>query len=430
VIAFLTLLLGLVHGPVDVALSASPEVARIELLVDGAKVAEIGPPWRARVDLGAELAPRELVAVAYGTRGERLGDARQWVNRARPRAEASFALERDRDGRVLTARLVWKCLQRPRPLQVAVSFDGYPVAADEPSRIPVPPHAASVSHVLLADLDFGGGITATAVASFGGQQRDETDRQMTAFPVRVSRKDGLPKTGGLEGWFEASGVPLAVAAVEEGPAEVLFVLAGDARADLDRLWREDVWPWPWPRSRPLSLPRATRRAFVETRPLFVGDDSGIARLFPISEAPPDDTGNFLRTAHDLPTPDEVKSRPSIAESVAVSALAATARERRRAVVLLLGEGARDEGPLDAARVHRYLGRIRVPLHVWRIAVGEAPAGADWPGAVDATTIEGMGLAFEALRADLASQRIVWLEGRHDPAAIALTEKAAGVAVAR
>ena len=37
-IAFLTLLLGLVHGPVDVALSAAPEVARIELFVDGAKL--------------------------------------------------------------------------------------------------------------------------------------------------------------------------------------------------------------------------------------------------------------------------------------------------------------------------------------------------------------------------------------------------------
>lgn len=429
-IAFLTLLLGLVHGPVDVSLSASPEVARIELFVDGAKIAEVGPPWRARIDLGAELAPHELVAVALGRRGERLGEARQWINRARPQAEASFVLERDRDGRVVAARLVWRCLQRPRPSRVSVSFDGVPVVAEDLSRIPVPSHALSVSHVLLADLDFGAGIAAAAVASFGGRQRDESDRRMTAFPVRVSREDGLPKAGQLDGWFEAAGAPLAVAAVEEGPAEVLFVLAGNARGDLDRLWKKDVWPWPWPRSHPLSLPRKTRCDFVETRPAIVGDESGSSRLFPTFGVLPGDTGNFLRTAHDLPPPDEAKTRPSIAESVAVSALAATARERRRAVVLLLGESARDEGRIDAAHVRRYLARIRVPLHVWRISVGESPALADWPSAVDASTVEAMGLAFEALRADLASQRIVWLEGRHDPASLSLTGKAAGVAVAR
>lgn len=430
-IAFLTLLLGLVHGPVDVALSASPEVARIELFVDGARIAEVGPPWRARIDLGVELAPHELVAVAYGTRGERLGEARQWVNRARPRAEASFVLERDRDGRVLAARLVWRCLQQPRPLRTALTFDGFPLAADDLSRIPIPPHAPSVLHVLLADLDFGGGIVATAVASFGGLQRDETERHLTAFPIRLTRTPGPKNAAALAGGFEAAGAPVAVAALEEGPAEVLFVLAGNARGDLDRLWRKDVWPWPWPRKLPLTLPAGVQYAFVDSNPWTVRDENGPVHLYPSHGLRgADGSGSFLAEAQDLFLVAPPESPPSIAESVAVSALAATARERRRAAVLLLGEGARDEGPLDAARTRRFLARIRVPLHVWRISAGEVPAAGDWPEAVPAATIEGMGLAFEALRADLASQRIVWLEGRHDPAAIALTEKAAGVAVAR
>jgi hypothetical protein len=426
VIAFLTLFLGLVHGPITVALSAPPEVARIELLVDGAKTVDLAPPWQARIDLGAELAPHELLAVAYGRSGERLGEARQWVNRPRPRAEASFVLERDRDGRAVSARLVWRCLARQRPRKVSVTFDGFPVETTDLSRIAVPPHAPSVSHLLLADLDFGGGVTATAVAGFGGQQRDETDRLLTAFPVRLAGEARLPGSAGLAGWFSAAGRPLAVAAVEEGPAEVLFVLAGDARKDLDRLWRKDVWPWPWPRPRPLSLPRTTRWSFVETRPEIVRDQGGPTRLFRASVARPEGTGNFLQASRDLRLPDETGAPPSIAESVAVSALDASARERRRATVLLLGEGARDEGPLDAARVRRFLGRIRVPLHVWRISGAELPAAGEWPETVDATTIEGLGRAFEALRADLASQRIVWLEGRHDPSAISLTEKATDV----
>ena len=430
-IAFLTLLLGLVHGPVDVSLSASPEVARIELFVDGAKLLEIGPPWRARVDLGLELAPHELVAVAYGARGERLGEARQWVNRARPRAEASFVLERDRDGRVLAARLFWRCLQQPRPLRTLVTFDGFPLAADDLSRIPIPPHAPSVSHVLLADLDFGGGIAATAIASFGGLQRDEAERHLTAFPIRITRPPGPKGPSALAGGFEAAGAPLAVAALEEGPAEVLFVLAGDARGDLDLLWRKDVRPWPWPRRRPLSLVAGDLYAFVESNPWTVRDENGPVHLYPSHGLrAAERAGSFLEDAQALSPFAPPKASPAIAESLAVSALAATARERRRATVLLLGGGARDEGPIDAARVRRFLARIRVPLHVWRISAGEVPAAEDWPDVVRATTIEEMGRAFEALRTDLASQRIVWLEGRHDPASISLTEKAAGVAVAR
>jgi len=65
VITFLTLFLGLVYGPIDVALFAPPEVARIELHLDGTKVADLGPPWRATIDLGPEVAPRELIARRY-----------------------------------------------------------------------------------------------------------------------------------------------------------------------------------------------------------------------------------------------------------------------------------------------------------------------------------------------------------------------------
>lgn len=429
VITFLTILLGLVHGPVSVALSAGPEVARVELLVDGAKAAELRPPWEAKLDLGSELAPHELVAVAFGADGRKLGEARQWVNRARPQAEASFALERDRDGRVVAARLVWRSITASEPTSVAVTFDGYPVAAKDLSRIEVPPHAASVSHVLTADLVFPGGLTATAVTGFGGQRRDETERELTPFPVRVPQKTELPKSFRLTGWFEAEGAPLDVVAVESGPAELHFVVAGASREDLRRLWREDMWPWPWPRARPLDLPKEARYRFVATAPTVATDAGGMIRLFSTSEEYTPLDGPFLQNGSSSLL-REPASAPCIAESVAVSALETTVRERRRAIVLLLGEGARDEGRFDAARVRRYLSRLRVPLHVWKVSSGDIPAAADWPSAIDASTIETMGLAFDALRKDLATQRIVWLEGRHAPLTISLTAKATGVAEAR
>ena len=429
VITFLTILLGLLHGPVSVGLSAGPEVARVELLVDGTKTAELRAPWQANVDLGPELAPHELVAVAFASDGRKLGEARQWVNRARPQADAAFALEKDRAGRVVAARLVWRSVTASEPKSVAVTLDGYPIPAKDLSRVEIPPHAASVSHVLMADLVCPGGVTATAVAGFGGQRRDETERELTPFPVRVPPKTELPKPLRLAGWFESEGAPLQVVAVESGPAEVHFVVAGAARQDLERLWREDAWPWPWPRSRPLELPKEARYRFVATAPTVASDAGGITRLFSTSEEYTPVDGPFLRNGPSSLL-REPASAPCIAESVAVSALETTVRERRRAIVLLLGEGARDEGRFDAARVRRYLSRLRVPLHVWKVSADEVAAAADWPAAVEASTIETMGLAFDALRKDLASQRIVWLEGRHAPSTISLTPKATGVAEAR
>ena len=92
-IAFITLFLGIATGVHTVELSASSAVARVELHVDGMKAADFGPPFAATIDLGPEIAPRELVAVAFDATGRRLGEARQQVNRATSDAEAGFALD-------------------------------------------------------------------------------------------------------------------------------------------------------------------------------------------------------------------------------------------------------------------------------------------------------------------------------------------------
>ena len=390
---------------------------------------ELGPPWMATIDLGGEIAPHELVAVALDGTGRRLGEARQWVNRATSDAEAGFVLERDRAGRVTMARLVWRCPVSPDPTAISVSFDGRPLEVADPERIPLPAHAPGTSHILLADLTFSGGITATAVASFGGRKADDTRQELTAVPVRVSRGTRLPKAEQMDGWFESDGRTLRVAAVEEGPAEVVFVMAGRVREELDRLASEDFFPWPWPRARPLELPARSRFRFMVTTPQEIVASRDLTRVFPASEEYTPADGSFLRLGKRAFL-DEIPAPPRIAEAVATSGLVATRRERRRAVVLLLGSTARDESDFDAARARRYLARIRVPLYVWRVSPEAFDAAGAWPGAVDASTIEGLGEAFEALRADLASQRVIWVEGRILPSTIGVSREARGIVAVR
>lgn len=428
-IAFLTLFLGIATGVHTVELSAAAEVARIELYIDGTRIVELGPPWTATIDLGGEIAPRELVAVAFDGKGTRLGEARQWVNRATSDAGASFALDRDRTGRVVAARLVWRCPSNPDPMDISVTFDGRPVEAANPDRIPIPSHSAGTQHVLLADLTFARGITATAVASFGGRKTDDTQRELSAVAVRVSPGARLPKAERMAGWFASEDRPLAVAAVEEGPAEVVFVLAGRIRQDLERLAAEDYFPWPWPRPRPLKLADGSHFRFMHTSPEVIVESRNVTRVFPVSPMYTPEDGSFLRLAQSAIL-NELPTAPKISDSVATAGLSATRRERRRAVVLVLGAEASDTGDLGAARARRYLARLRVPLHVWRLSPAESSVAGDWAGAVDASTVDGLAGAFEVLRDDLSAQRIVWIEGRLLPSAVEVTPKAAGIVAAR
>ncbi|HYN43099.1 MAG TPA: hypothetical protein VE129_15085, partial [Thermoanaerobaculia bacterium] len=314
-IAFVTLLLGVAFGVQTVEFSAGPQVARVELYIDGTMATELGPPWRATINLGGEIAPHELVAVALDESGRRLGEARQWVNRTTSAAEAGFVFERDSAGRLVAARLVWRCPESPYPAAISVSFDGRPLEVADPERILLPAHATGASHVLLADLTFPGGITATAVASFGGRKTDDALQELTAVPVRISHGTSLPKADQMVDWFESGGRTLRVAAVEEGPAEVVFVVADSVREELRRLASEDYFPWPWPRPRPLELAPRSRFRFMITTPQLIDGSKFVTRIYPASDEYSPAKGSFLRLGKDAFL-NEPYSPPRIAEAVA------------------------------------------------------------------------------------------------------------------
>lgn len=448
--SFVTLILGIAYGTWTVELSASPQVARIDLYVDGKLASEIAPPWKTEVDLGHEITPREMVAVARGVDGARLGEARQWINRAKAYAEARFVLERDAAGRATRARLVWSCPTSPKPKAIDVSFDGIPIDAPDPSRIPIPAYSSGSSHVLLADLTFDGGVVATAVASLGGGAKKDVERELTAFPVRLSgTRKRLPDPARLRGWFQVDGHDLAVAAVEKGTAEVVFISSGLAFKEFARLaGRESVEIFLKQdesgtqarsrtvvyrvrsagkrRSRSKELDRDTVYSFLSPAPQATPGSAAETRLFPISEAFTSRDGPFLDVnGWAVFTPGD--SLPRVAEAVAVSGLSATRRERRRAVVLLLGRGDLEASDFDAGRAARYLARLGVPLHVWRLAPPESPVAPGWPKGLDVTTTEGLQAAFRTLREDLAAQRVIWLEGRVDPSKVEVSPVAQGMA---
>jgi hypothetical protein len=418
-IAFATLILGLVLGPVDVTLDVGAGVARVDVLLDGARVAEArAAPWMVAVDFGEELAPHELEAIAFDTAGHEVARARQRINRPRPPAEVSIAVEARGGSRV--ARLVWGSVIGEQPTLTRVTVDGKPIAFRDPGAIPLPPANPERFQLLHAELDFADGVTTSADIVFAGGRADEAAAELTAVPVSLAPKVRLPKAESLTGWFELRGKPLRVLAVEDGPAEIVAVLETSAKRPL-RLLASLRGSYP-ARETALRERQSLRILWPVARPR---PQSGLQySLFPVSE--------HLRTLSALDhlatyrTEDpEPWARQRLADAVAAAALDASARNRRRAVVLLLGP---DPPTARASRfgeatVRRYLRTIGVPLHVWCVGREE---DAVWGACTDVSTRKRFADAFRQVQDDLERQRIVWVEGTHLPQAISLTAKAAGI----
>src|SRR3712207_6811282 len=98
-IAFATLLLGLISGVYPIEVTVSGPVAAVEFTLDGAPAGRIeGPPWIARVDLGPDLRPRVLTAHALDAEGREVAQVTQWLNLPRPPAEVDIVLEKGPEG--------------------------------------------------------------------------------------------------------------------------------------------------------------------------------------------------------------------------------------------------------------------------------------------------------------------------------------------
>ena len=411
-ISFASLFVGLVYGIVTVQLLAAGPVDRVDLLLDGLKVAELRAPFSAPLDLGCEPAPHELVAVAFDSRGAELARARQWVNRPRPQAEATLVLEPGSGERGRTARLTWRSLAGEVPRAIAVTFDDRPLPAPDPSRIEVPPHDPAQVHVLRASLDFGGDVRATAEAYVGGSARDEAVTELTAVAVEVETGRELPPPEGLAGWLEKDGVPLEAAAVEEGPAELVFVAEGSVLERLRKTFRF--------RTVPLAsgLPPDLGYRFLWPVGAMTAQSAMVSNVYPVTRRLSRADGAVSWVAdRRLVWPAWSRKGQRIADAVAVAALVAAEGERRRAVVLLLGPEAEDGSLLTPAEATAFLGSLNVPLQVWSIGARPSPEAARWPAGKTVTSARQFEAAVASLLEGVVRQRVVWVEGGHLPQSI-------------
>jgi hypothetical protein len=429
VVSFLSLFLGLVFGYQTVALEVAEPVARVELLLDGAVVGSLqGPAWQGPIDLGPELRPHELIAIAYDESGSELDRTRQWLNLPRQPAETTILLEHDRetDGRI--ARISWRSLIDDEPSAVRVEFDGVEIEFDDPRAIPLPPHDPQLLHFLRVELEFAGVLTASAEVTFGGIYADQVNSELTALPVEpVGGRKRLPPESELQSAFRARGRNLRLAAVEKGQVDLVVVRDQSAWPRL-RAIRTQALTSPSANAAGSGLPGADTRQgwlrpdtadwsawsyqFLWPTPRRHDAASGPYDLFSHSARHLATAGSLHGWATTIEQPREWTGIQRLADAVAIAGVTAASANRRRAVLLILGENPEDTSEASPAMVRRYLESLAVPLFIWTVS----PTGQDstWGAAIDVSTPRRMSQATRQIHRRLEAQRIVWLEGIHLP----------------
>jgi hypothetical protein len=423
-IAFVTLLLGLISGNYPIEVAVSGPVNAVEFTLDGAPAGRVEhAPWIAKVNLGPDLRPHELVARALDAEGKEIARVAQWLNVPRPPAEVDIVLETSEGGIPKAAVLTWQSVAGVKPTSIGLTLDGQPLPVDKDGRAALPPRDLKTLHVLTAELWFPLAPVARKDVVFGGEYGSQVSTELTAVPVRV--QGGItPTPQALGGWFSAQGRPVPVAAVEgEGPGKVVVVRVPTATEIIERLIpqsRHAVSLLPSFRQE-LPLGDEDRVSFLSLQsPAFVNSRVpselfGMTREYTRKEG-----GMFWFLTDTRLPPDSRNQGLRIADALAVAGLQAAADNHRRAVVLVLGSDVKDISHYDPAGVRAYLDSLRVPLFVWSLNGASSPAAQGWGTAEDISTFPRLRKAVDKLRAELDSQKIVWIEGRYLPQDIAVT----------
>jgi hypothetical protein len=438
-IAFTSLFLGLVMGvhPVGVAVEGPAAAVAIEL--DGRSVGQVArEPWSLDVDLGRDLAPHELVARALDPAGRELSRTQQWLNVPRPPAEVTLLLERNALGEPMAVRVTWQSLLGGTPARVNVTFDGKPLDARDPARVPLPGHDPETTHVVAAEVEFSSAVKSRAGLVLGGRSRSDVVSELTGIPVRV--RDGTKiSVDALQGALRKGDESLRVVAVEKGPALLLIVRDTDhmeARGKLGsggrttfvrevrgsfpqydpdysrsemRLGDQDHIRFIWPRANRVTGSETPTELFDASRD-FAGSFAGLHWL-------------LTRVSH----PIHRVANERFADAVAVAGLQGFAAYTRRAVVLVLGRRVEDASQYPPAAVRAYLEKIHVPLFVWSLDDRTAEqVAAAWGSVEDVSSYGKLKKAYEKLCRELDAQQLVWVAGRHLPQQIALSGSLEGI----
>jgi hypothetical protein len=384
-------------------------VARVELVLDGRVIGQrTGPPWKFVCDLGEELAPHELVAVAYDADGREIHRTRQLVNLPRPQAEARIAFESETDGRPVALRVFWESADPAEPLSVYAVFDGLVLQPDESGRFPLPDHDPNDVHIVSAEVHFMDGLTARTDVTFGGRYGSQVATELTAVPIR--KRSGKPTVAELQGRFLIDGEELTVAAVEKPGIKIFLIrdLVSFNQLQMVRM-QQDSTTRRLPRGGAISPARLTREHdqffFVVANPKRRHN----RELFPTTPG-----WNLKRWSLDWlathPVADEGSVRgQQLADAVAVAAVQAAAEGAPRAVVLVTSGRPTDKSIYSPTQVRRFLHSLRVPFYVWSTSAGE---DLGWGPDIRVDNRKGLRRAAKTVLREVDEQWIVWVEGNH------------------
>ena len=421
-VQFLSFFLGLVVGIQPIELSVSGPVARVEVMLDGKKVAAVnGQPWRTSVDLGPRLRPTLLEAVAFSEDGRQLGRDRRWLNFPRSRADATLVPAMNEDGEVVSVQLRWSSPEFLEPRRVHLVLDGDRLQVDPEKPIDLGGLDSDKAHVLEAELVFPDDVVIREQIVFGKSHVGELSLDLTAVPLLVYDPDAFPPADGLAGWFEVDGKPVEVVDVERGTAQLVVVRGPSVNQELETLVRalrkdvEDPHHDRFPDDVVLRV----------IGPIASSGPRGNARLFPFSQ--PKTVGrNGLAASLEKARFSNLEfgyRRP--ADAVALAGLRAAAGNQRRVVLLLLGSSQDDASSYPAADVRRFLSELRVPLVVFDMGNGSA-AAERWRPTENISDAKRWLSSVRWLRDDLDDQRVVWIAGEHMLRDVKLSTKAHGV----
>ena len=153
-------------------------------------------------------------------------------------------------------------------------------------------------------------------------------------------------------------------------------------------------------------------------------------LFPFSDKPiPGSEGVVAGTIGTSPA-SQLAGPLMMSDAVAVAGIRAAEGNGRRAVILLLGQEREDGSRFSVEAARSYLNALRVPLIVWDLSgpAKDVPPGWGEPRPVD--NVDDLVRAVRRVRYQLDRQRIVWVNGRHLPQDIELSDKAKGIRLAK
>ena len=410
-IVFLTLFLGIVSGTQPLVLEVTGPVRSVRVLFGGREVALMkNPPWETRLDIGADLTPRELTAIGFDKDGDEVARVSQIVNLPRPTAEFDIIVDQ------ADVSLRWRHLMNQQPEHATITLDDKPLVVDEHLHAKLPKINRERTHILASEIRFPDGFVARRETVLEAALSASAETQLTPIGLRDTGK-GHPRS--WDGCItRVDGKPVRMAAVEKPSALVIAVRDPYPPTGLPsplEKWLTEQRKTPnWSIRNTTEFDRTTGARIMWAVSQQFSNAEGTADLFEATSefnAASDyasSNGNVLFMLFTDYTGEAKEDAPrQFTDAVAIAGIRAVTAAQRRAVVYVLSS-TEDASKNSPAAVRRYLDALGVPLFIWS-RVGPFPSIASiWGPVDDISTYAKLSAATARVRNALDEQRIGWV----------------------